>query len=526
MNGPEARTTAIVNCRIPSVLPPDSSGTIIMRGGRIAEVHPGNAPDLGNGVTVHDARGATAVPGFIETHGHPLTAARGRSEITFETIRSADALISEIRSRARQSDPDDWIIGRGWDESLLGIYLTAEVLDRADVPNPVYIKRRCGHIGTADSEAMRRCGITGDTPNPPGGEIRRDPRTGAPDGVLLEQAQSLITHPDLPADAVTRGLLDVGRELLDLGVTTCHDMASTVEDLAIANRSASDSADVPRWRLWPVAFDSMNRRGCLDQLVDRGITSGFGDDHVQVSGVKIFLDGSLGSQTASVTQCYCGQPDNLGIQYMDADELRDRVRRSGEAGFDVAVHAIGDRAIRDAVEVLSDQRPARRHHRIEHFSMPDRTLMEKMVASPILPSVSNAFLHVLGDSYFPLLETERIDALFPLRTMIDLGIRFALNSDFPVTPVDPYICIATATRRTSAAGGSFGTAESVARDTAVRAMTEWAAAFSAEADVLGRIAPGYHADINLFTEPIDRISDDALVDVRPQATFLAGRQVR
>src|SRR5699024_6983179 len=219
--------------------------------------------------------------------------------------------------------------------------------------------------------------------------------------------------------------------------------ASNTTDFEVLTDTQMCSKRRLRMRLWPVAVKSMNRAGCLDDLIERGLTSGAGDDRTQISGVKLFTDGSLGAGTALLSESYLDDNDNFGVAYTNAASILEIVGKANAHGLRAAVHAIGDAAIDIVIEAFAslvalEPTYSQLRNRIEHFSLPSSHGLKQLAELDVFVSVSAGFLYELGDSYLARLEPERLEGQVPVRMRLDVAVPFRLNIDCPVIDPHPY----------------------------------------------------------------------------------------
>ena len=344
---------------------------IAVSGGRISAV--GDSREIqawaGAKTRVMDARGRLIVPGFNDAHVHFVSGGRQLSSVDLRTAKSREELVERLQRFAAQVPPGRWITGGDWDhENWPGAPLpTRQWIDPVTADRPVFVRRLDGHMGLANSVALRLGGVTKDTPDPPGGMIVRDPATGEPTGILKDTAMGLVSAR-IPASGRDQRLAfarAATEHAARLGVTSVQDM------------SGGDDADV---------YESLRKRGELKTriyamwplarwrlLADRGLRAGAGDVWLRQGGLKGFADGSLGSTTAWFFEPYLDSPETCGLpsdEMLAEDAMLQRVRSADRAGLQVMIHAIGDRA-NDRVLSLFEQTsreygPRDRRFRIEH----------------------------------------------------------------------------------------------------------------------------------------------------------------
>jgi predicted amidohydrolase YtcJ len=495
---------------------------LLMRGGRVAavgmeaEVRAAALP----GARVEHLGDATVTPGLTDAHVHLSTWALARRRVDLNAARTLADGVEAVRAFA--SAGDGWVRGLGWDVHRWGGLPTRQALDAVCPTRPAYLESHDIHAAWLNTEALRRCGITSATADPEGGEIVRDAATGEPTGVLKENAMRLAA-PHLPnagAAEIREALLDAQREAHRLGLTGVH----SVERDGLADFTALLNDGLLRLRvLQTVALDR------LDAAIELGLRSGVGGEWIRHGGVKMFLDGALGSRTAWLREPYEGTADERGIQTLPTDEFRDTVRRAAEAGISSTVHAIGDAAVASALEVLgSAPRVRAMPHRIEHVQLCPPDLWEWAARSGVVASMQP--VHLLTD--IPAAERhwghERSRGAYPFSHLLRGGMTLAFGSDVPVETCDPRPGLFAAVKRVGWDGEpaeQWWPENALSAEDALRAYTEGPAIASGEEDRRGRLLPGYDADLVAWnTDPL-ACSPDQLREMTCTLTMVAGEIV-
>lgn len=315
---------------------------LLIRCGRVAAA---GSPEqvralAGPGARAEHLPGAVVTPGLTDAHVHLTTWGLGLRRVDLNAAPTLQAGLAAVAS----APGDGWVRGIGWDVHRWGRLPTRQELDPVCPARPAFLQSHDIHGAWLNSEALRRCGITRDTPDPAGGTIVRD-SAGEPTGVLLERAVALAER-HLPADTpaeIREALLEAQRALHGLGVTGVH----SVEVNGLEDFTALAAED--RLRLRVLQAIQVAR---LDAAIEVGLRGGFGGEWIRIGGVKMFLDGALGSRTAWLREPYEGTADDRGIRTLPADEFRDAVERAAAAGLSSTVHAIGDAAVELALDVL------------------------------------------------------------------------------------------------------------------------------------------------------------------------------
>jgi predicted amidohydrolase YtcJ len=495
---------------------------LLIRGGRIAaagteaEVRAAALP----GARVEHVDGVVT-PGLTDAHVHLTTWALARRQVDLNAARTLDDGVAAVAEAARTGE--GWVRGLGWDRHRWGGLPTKEPLDRVAPDRPAFLLSHDIHGAWVNSAALRRCGITRDTPDPAGGEIVRDAR-GEPTGVLLEKAVRLVeSHLPQPSSAEVRAaLLEAQAEAHRLGLTGVH----SVEVTGIEDWSAMEQDDLLRLRV--LQSIPLPR---LDHAIALGLRSGFGSEWLRIGGVKMFMDGALGSRTAWMRQPYeGGAAGDTGIRTLETEEFRDNVRRAAEAGIASTVHAIGDAAVEMAIDVLgSAPRPRAMPHRIEHVQLCPPDLWERAGRSGVVGSMQP--VHVMTD--IPAAERhwgrDRSRGAYPFAPLQRAGMTLAFGSDVPVESCDPRLGLFAAVRRVGWDGApaeGWWMENAVTAEQALRAYTEGPAVAAGLEHRQGRLLPGYDADLVAWdVDPLEA-EPDAIRGMRCLLTMAGGEVVQ
>jgi len=462
------------------------------------------------GTRLVDVRPGVITPGLVDCHTHFLYWALHRA-LTIDVcgLASLEAVVSRLRAQSRTRRVGEWVLARGYDHNLWGTGLpSAADLDRAVPDRPAIVRSRDGHSAWLNSLALRRAGITRAKPDPPGGRYLRD-RAGRPIGIVQEAAVDLLPDPlreiarctdSGTCRLIDRALQAAYRTAWSYGIVGVHvmdDGASLGHLLRQRNEGALGLRIVHALPL-----------GDLDRAIALGLRSGFGDDWLRLGGVKIFADGALGSQTAFMFDCYPGRGRYRGVPTLIGKELRRAVERAVSNGWAVWIHAIGDRAVHEAVSAVSAARRLGRPtlpHRIEHAQCVHPRDIRRMARAGIVASVQPA--HILGDiavadRHWPRARRHA----YPLRRFLEAGVRLALGSDVPVESLDPRRAFFGAVNRFTLdrqpAGGWFPE-QCLTTEDVLRGFTQGAAAAGGMPDG-GTLAVGAPADLTIWeTDPLE-----------------------
>ena len=482
-----------------SLVPGVAGNAIWWEAGRIVAV--GDAIRLERRVPTrvprYDLPETLVTPGFVDGHTHFALWGLGRRRVQLAGCVTREAAVARV---AAAGPVQGWVIGQGWDANGWTHAPDRHALD-AVRGEPVYLDSLDVHAAWVNSAALAVAGIDRDTPDPPGGRIVRD-GTGAPTGLLLERAVELVARrlPEPPAELLDEALRDAQREAHRLGVTGIHNVEAFG---ALAGFRRLEDAGALRLRVLfhpPVA--------ALPELIAEGARSGDASAWITLGGVKLFLDGSLGSRTAWMLRPYEGSGDR-GMPTAAEPEARDAVRLAAANGIAATVHAIGDAAVRRALDLLTPLPRAALPHRIEHFQCVDAADLDRAAAAGIVASMQPA--HLLTD--IPLVERhwgERGRGAYAFRSLLRRKTPLVFGSDVPVAPLDPREGMFAALERRLPDGprGGWRAEEAIGFDEAVRAYTAAPAWAGGAGHRQGTLAPGMDADLVAWSVPPDAEAGD------------------
>jgi predicted amidohydrolase YtcJ len=519
---PRAEAVAILGDRISAV-------------GSVAEI----AAAVGPATRVVDLAGRLLVPGFQDAHVHPLTAGMDRMQCDLREAEGREAVLATIRAYSDEHPDDDWIVGSGWYMGdFPGGTPRREDLDSVLPDRPGFFPNRDGHSIWVNSRALELAGITRDTPDPVGGRIERDP-DGTPAGSLHETAGDLVERLlPVPGEDEWLAAFELAQAYLhSLGITAWQDAIVTPDNLAVYRRAAEKGLLTARVEaaLW---WERTKGAEQVDELIARSAAGSYG--RLRANSVKIMLDGVLETFTGAMIDPYLdrdGRPTtNRGIDFVDAEPLREHVARLDAAGLQAHFHAIGDRAVRvalDAIEAArlangtTDTRPHISHIQVIH---PDD--IPRFAA---LGAVANAqplwACHEtnMDELTIPFLGAERAGWQYPFGSLLRSGARLAMGSDWSVTTPNPLIEIEVAVTRIYPTwrdtAKPFLPDERLTLEEAIAAFTLGSAYVNHLDDDTGTIAPGKLADLAVVDRDLFAPDAGPIGDGRVLATFVGGKAV-
>ncbi len=459
-----------------------------------------------------DARGLLLVPGFNDCHMHILGYGLKLSAADLSPdagVRDVPAFVDALRRWAQANPSSAWVRGSGYNQNAFpgAKHVAPADLDRAASDRPLIVHHASGHALLANSRAMALAGVGPATSDPAGGEIGRD-ASGAPTGVFLESAMSLITEvvPKPSRSDMSDAICRACTALSAVGITSASDMGIESDESVVgAFRDAVERGAALRMTLCPEAVEfgtpeKVPQRQELER--DWRLANVPGDvlGSVRLGALKLYADGALTTRTAALREPFA-DTGTVGMLLHEPDELGAYITTGHDRGWQMAVHAIGDRAIEavaEACESLDDA--SGRRHRIEHCMLLDADLIGRIRRAGIVAVIQPEFVARLGDAYVLGLGLERAATLNPVASLLRAGVPAAFSSDCPVVPGAPLDGIRAAMSRRTPSGIVLGDAERITAAEAIRAYTEGAAYAVCDEKATGTLAQGMRADFALLTD--------------------------
>jgi predicted amidohydrolase YtcJ len=497
---------------------------------------------------LYDLKGRALIPGIIDSHNHAWEAGLLMDGIIVFGISSIEELKKRISERLKTMSPTEWLQGGSWIETQFVENRMPNKwdLDEVSPNNPVVLERIFGTC-VVNSLALKLAGITKDTPNPEGGEIERDPETGEPNGILHRSA-ILMVRKIMPgpfgSDAFGASQGDPSIEVLEMSIKTAmneyvkYGITGVVEPgvspaicRAYQNLRNKDLLKfrvglMPNWYGFTLKQE-MDKMGRL--IDDFGIYSGFGDGWLRLIGLKMAIDGGLTSKTALKSWPYLGEetPRKVSLR-LDLSKLKGWVKQAHNAGWNVAIHVMGDIAIEEAVNAIYEaykEKPVKLRHQIVHAYYPTEDSLKKMKEAGILVSVQPSFTYGEADGYDELLPKDKQESFLPMKTYLESGIVEAISTDMPCAHVNPFWGLYSAVTRKGMRGYQLGTKECVTITEALRMMTINGAYMTGEEEIKGSIEPGKLADMVVLDRGLIGLCDEDIKNISVDRTILNGKVV-
>jgi len=484
-------------------------------GGRIVEVGALSQASRSAQTEVVDLRGHTVLPGFIDSHTHFCKYGLNLSRINLDGVTSVDKAVASVHETVALTAPGDWISGYNWDQHTLGRWPTRQDLDRVAPDNPVVLTRRDVHVVWANSKALEMVGINGSTQDPPGGQIDRNPEDGTPTGIVRETAIGLLLNavPKPTREDWIAAIERARARFQSFGVTSVHTMEGLDEFATLAYLRQRGELGL--------RFHTLIAKPDLDRFIEGGLRTGFGDEWIRIGPVKVFLDGTLGSQTAEMIEPFEGT-STRGIVFSADDEVGPLVKKSVKAGISVAMHAIGDGAVRRAIGHFEQAPASQLRHRIEHVQLVHPDDLPRLRKLNLIGSVQPMFVISDFDVAYKYWGP-RTRYAYAFKTIRDSGMKLAFGSDCPVEIPSVINAIDAACNRCAPDGRIFHKEERVSVREAIQAFTIGGAYASGEEHLKGSIEPGKLADFTVLSE--DPFKTSHIKGLEVVMTILGGKTV-
>jgi predicted amidohydrolase YtcJ len=504
--------------------------SVLLRDGKVAFVgERERVRRMAGGARRVDLTGGFVFPGWADAHGHLLGLGKSLEIADLRGAASAADAADRIGKLAARQPSVAWVEGRGWDQNLWPgkSFPDARDLDRVVADRPVAARRVDGHAVWVNSVALERAGIGAATPDPDGGRILRRP-DGSPSGVLVDNAADLVDNAipaAVPAD-LERRLLAATRACASVGLTQVQDASGYGRDEIAALERLAASRKLPI-RVYATVSPEP---GLLAGFFAKGVHIGRADDFLTVRAIKAYADGALGSRGAALLADYSDEPGKSGLLVTPPERLEEVARAAREHGWQLWIHAIGDRGNRIALDALrgaaaspggADNRPRIEHAQVIALADIPRFGTEHVIAS-VQPTHSTSDMPWAEERVGP----ERIKGAYAWRSLKNAGARLAGGSDFPVESHNPLLGFYAAITRKDLAGlpaGGWRPQEKLTRPEALALFTSDAAWAAFEENVRGKIAPGYAADVTVFARDPMTAAERDVPKIPVVLTVVGGR---
>ncbi|MCC7024971.1 MAG: amidohydrolase [Thermomicrobiales bacterium] len=533
----------LVNGRIHTIDDRTPSATAVaIRDGRFVAV--GSDDEIralaGEATQIEDLQGAAVVPGLIDAHNHLQTTGQMLREVRLYDTRTIPEIVERVAARVAETPKGEWIVGRGWDESLLAEkrHPNRHDLDAVSPDNPVVIHRVWNKL-VCNTAALRAAGIDRETPDPAAdvlysGSFERDEQ-GGPTGLFRDRAKEMITNhiPAPSEEARVAAVAEACRAYNAVGLTGVAEPGLYPEEIRAFHRAKREGKLTVRTDMLMAAWGfgaPETEEGLEERFANLGIGGSFGDDLLRLEGIKLMIDGGMSDRTARMFEPYLDQPDHRGTWVVEPMRLAKLIRYVHDLGWPMDIHTCGDEAQEWVVSAFADaQRENPKpwlRHRVHHAYFPTETALARMAEAQIPAVVSSPFLTNLGEGFVNSVGPERASRAMPMRTYLEAGVPLAGSSDSYITDFNPWVGMHAAVNRRTVTGRDLGkAAEALTPAEALHSYTMGGAFASGREDRQGSISPGKLADLVVLDRDPLAIDPDELDQVTPTATMLGGAWV-
>jgi predicted amidohydrolase YtcJ len=474
-----------------------------------------------------DLKGRLVLPGFNDAHLHFLGGGLNFLRVDLRDCKSFEEIGERVKEKVNKMKPGSWILGRGWDHTLFnqGKWPDKTFLDKITPQNPVYLKRIDGHVGWANSLVLQMSKIDRNSSFPEGGAIIKDAHTGEPTGILLENAMQLVEGiiPKPSFDEQTLAIKEAMREVNRFGITSIQDN-SDLEVIEVYKKLLEKGELKVRVSEW-LPLELVKKPEELKQIVQSFPEQ---TNLLRPGLLKIMADGTLGSRTAFLFESYSDEPGKSGVLLHEEEELEELVSLADKSGFQVGIHAIGDRAnhtVLNVYEKIQKLNPVReRRHRIEHCSVLREVDIPRFAKSGTVASVQPGFWSSDKKWLEQRLGKERMKGAYAFKSLMDSGTVLAFGTDWPVESLNPMLGIYSAVTRD--VGAYCNTPlQKLTVEQAVRAYTLGSAYAEFQEKEKGSLEVGKLADMMVLSNDIFSIQPEKIKDIEVEMTILGGKVV-
>ncbi|GAB4429300.1 MAG: amidohydrolase [Chloroflexi bacterium OHK40] len=481
-----------------------------------------------------DLGGRTVIPGINDAHNHLLELGLKLGRLALDECGSIAELVALVRDAADRTPPGQWIVGEGWNESLFaeGRLPNRHDLDAATTRHPVLLKRFF-NMDVVNSRALELAGVTRYTPDPPGGRVERD-ATGEPGGILRASAKLLCRSllPEPSDEERVAAIEAAGRAYLAVGITSVLEPGLAPPEIRaymLARRAGRLPVRANLMPSWHGFRDDEGHEELDARAAGLGVLSGLGDEWLRLGGLKMAIDGGTTSHTAWMFQPFLGEAQVYDFNRLDPEELREFFARGHGLGWDIGIHAIGDRAHHEAAAAFADvltAAPGPHRHNLIHGYFASEESLAWMVRHGLAVVIQPTFIYYEGDDLFRDVGPELAHRYKPARTYLDRGIRVVATSDIPSTVhYNPFVGLYSLVTRRTRRGTLIAPQEAISREEALYAYSVAGAWLTREEQLKGPLAPGFLADMAVLDRDYFCCPEEEIRAIQVELTVLGGRVV-
>lgn len=488
-------------------------------------------PLIGKDTQVKEVGGQTVIPGFIDAHCHGISAGRSALQINCgpDAVSSIEEIKKAISDKSGTVPAEEWILGFGYDDTKLA---EKRLLNRTDIDevapdHPVWIRHVSGHIAMLNTRGLRAANLTDRSPDPEGGRYGRDPATGKLDGRIFEAAMNIFIrgrNPVIPPPGPEQDREAIKlscRRAASIGITSFTEaLVDPVMFRSLAAAEEDGDLSVRLYMLFHVEY--------LDDLINTGLRTGFGNEWLKLGAIKIMGDGAIAGRTACLSEPYTGTTDDYGIIATPPDKLNEYVMTAHKAGFQIAVHANGDKYIEytlNAYEKALAACPRNNHrHRLEHCTVLNQQLLDRMKRLGVVALPFGSYIYYHGEK-MGFYGEKRLSMMFAHRSFLDAGIPIGGSSDHSCAPWFPLAGIQSCVTRKGQTGELLGTEQRITPEEALGVYTMGSAYTSFEENIKGSIEAGKLADMVVLDGDPTGVDPESIKDIPVLATVVGGKFV-
>ncbi|MBP3041502.1 amidohydrolase [Bacillaceae bacterium Marseille-Q3522] len=478
----------------------------------------------GKGTELIDLQGKTVLPGFIDAHQHLFNS--GFNLLYVHCNQSSIKEMAEVLyQRSLEMEADEWVIGWGYDEANLKEGRQPVAADFPKIKNPLLITRYCAHTAVVNETALKLSNITATTSVKNGGIVRDE--TGCATGILKEEAISLVKKvmPPYTMKQMKEAINLVSAHNLSFGITSVHEaglgfFSNSLAEYDVLQEMAAENH-------LPIRIYAMILEKFFPEATDKKLLPQSGNDYLKIGTIKLFADGTISGKTAAVSHPYNESADHQGMLMYTDEELEEKVLMAHKNGYQIAIHAIGDRAVAqvtDTYEKVLKKLPRKDHrHRIEHAMVTNAQIRAKMEQLQLIPVLQPTLVYQAGDVYKENLHPSMIGEVFATRKLLTSGLFPAGSSDFPITPCSPLLGIYAAISRKTANGNIFAQENRIGLEEAIKMYTINAAKASFEENKKGSLEIGKFADLTILPPHFLAYSAEEIKNSAVEMTVVGGK---
>lgn len=487
-----------------------------------------------------DLNGKTMTPGLIDSHAHFMGVGYAMLDLDLMGLTSYEELVEKVKEKVATLEPGVWVLGRGWHQDkwdsitapIVQGFPTHNLLSKASLDNPVYLRHASGHAGLANAKAMEIAGVNASTDFHEGGEVFKD-NEGNPTGIFNETAQGLIGK-HIPKNDPQRDQLafeEAIKECLSNGITSFHDAGVGFSTIDLYKKNLEEGK--LKLRLYPMLSGS--NAGLLKHYYEKGPEIGLGNDFLTIRSIKLYSDGALGSRGAWLLEPYEDMPGKVGHSTTPIEEIYQVCEDALKYGFQICTHAIGDRANQEVLNqyqkafVTSDCNSSDFRFRVEHAQHLHLDDIPRFNEMGIIPAMQA--IHMSSDRPWAIdrLGKQRIEeGAYVWQKLLQSGVKVINGTDAPVEPVNPIDCFYASVTRKTLTGiptAGFEPGQKMTRHQALKSYTLDAAFGAFEEDIKGSIEVGKYADFTVYDQNMMEVSEDEILNTKVIMTVVNGEIV-